>query len=163
MQTQAVLVKQLSEQLRRKQWRVSTAESCTGGLIAAAITELAGSSDVFECGFVTYSNKAKQKQLGVPASLLIEHGAVSEPVALAMAKGAAVSAAADVSVAVTGIAGPGGGSEAKPVGTVWIAWYCQGRISAQRFIFSGERHQVRQATVVQALRGLLAQIDETED
>lgn len=163
MQTQAVLVKQLSEQLRRKQWRVSTAESCTGGLIAAAITELAGSSDVFECGFVTYSNKAKQKQLGVPASLLIEHGAVSEPVALAMAKGAAVSAAADVSVAVTGIAGPGGGSEAKPVGTVWIAWYCRGRTSAQRFIFAGERHQVRQATVVQALRGLLAQIDETKD
>src|SRR5690625_7185974 len=97
MQTQAVLVKQLSEQLRRKQWRVSTAESCTGGLIAAAITELAGSSDVFEGGFVIYSNKAKQKQRGVPASLSIGHGAGSEPVDIAVANGTAVSAGGDVS------------------------------------------------------------------
>src|SRR5699024_5627912 len=162
MQTQAALVKQLSEQLRRKQWCVSTAESCTGGLIAAAITELAGSSDVFECGFVTYSNMAKQKQLGVSADLLATHGAVSEPVALAMAKGAAVNAAADTAVAVTGIAGPGGGSKAKPVGTVWIAWYCLGHLSAQRFVFAGDRYQVRQSTVVQALQGLLKQMNAVD-
>lgn len=159
MQTQAALVEQLSQQLRQKQWHVSTAESCTGGLIAAAITELAGSSDVFECGFVTYSNRAKERQLGVPTAVLAEHGAVSEPVALAMAKGAALNAPADVAVAVTGIAGPGGGSEAKPVGTVWIAWYCQGQMSAQHFVFAGDRYQVRQATVEQALRGLIEQID----
>lgn len=154
--TVANLVEQLSAALRKKQWHVATAESCTGGLIAAAITELAGSSEVFECGFITYSNAAKAKQLGVPELLLQQHGAVSEPVALAMAAGAAREARAKLAVAVTGIAGPGGGSEAKPVGTVWIAWWHQGHQQAQRFEFAGDREQVRQATVEHALLGCVA-------
>lgn len=154
------LVKQLSELLRTKQWHVATAESCTGGLIAAAVTELAGSSDVFEAGFVTYSNAMKTQQLGVPTALLQQHGAVSEPVARAMAEGAARQAHAQLAVAVTGIAGPGGGSESKPVGTVWIAWYCQNEVVAERFVFAGDRTAVRESTVEQALTGLIQQLSD---
>lgn len=162
MQMQAAslhdLVQQVSQLLRQKRWRMATAESCTGGLIAAAMTELAGSSDVFECGFVTYSNHAKEKQLGVPKALLAKHGAVSEPVALAMAAGAAAKARVPLAVAVTGIAGPGGGSNEKPVGTVWIAWWSEEESRAQQFLFSGNRQAVRQATVEQALQGLIRKL-----
>jgi len=139
--------------------RLVTAESCTGGLIAACCTELAGSSVWFDRGWVTYSNEAKTELLSVPAELLAEHGAVSEPVALAMARGALARTpsgrGADWAVAVTGIAGPTGGSPAKPVGTVWIAWaHRDGAAHAQCHRFEGDRAAVRAATVDHALAGL---------
>ena len=146
----------LADVLRVRGERLATAESCTGGLIAAACTELAGSSDWFERGFVTYSNEAKSELLGVDAALIAAHGAVSEPVALAMATGALAHSRADWAVAVTGIAGPGGGSAEKPVGLVWLAWCRRGGApEAERHVFPGDRAAVRAATVLQALHGLL--------
>jgi nicotinamide-nucleotide amidase len=138
---------------RERKLRVATAESCTGGLVAAALTEIAGSSDVVECGFVTYSNEAKGAMLGVPQTLLAAHGAVSEPVALAMAEGALARAPrADLSVAITGVAGPGGGSAEKPVGLVFIAAARRGRPTmCERHIFPGDRRAVRVASVARAL------------
>ncbi|KPF45971.1 damage-inducible protein CinA [beta proteobacterium AAP51] len=115
-------VQALAAALRARGWRMATAESCTGGLIAAACTELAGSSEWFERGFVTYSNEAKTSLLGVPAALIAAHGAVSEEVARAMVQGALQHAPVQLAVAVTGIAGPGGAVPGKPVGTVWLAW-----------------------------------------
>jgi nicotinamide-nucleotide amidase len=134
-----------------------TAESCTGGLVAAALTEIAGSSDVVERGFVTYSNEAKEDLLGVPRGLLDTHGAVSEPAARAMAEGALKSAPnADMSIAVTGIAGPGGGSPGKPVGLVFIACARRGRETVcERHVFTGDRRAVRAASVERALGHLL--------
>jgi nicotinamide-nucleotide amidase len=132
---------------------IATAESCTGGLVAAALTEIAGSSDVVDCGFVTYSNKAKQKMLGVPAATLSRHGAVSAKTATAMAKGALKNSQADISVAITGIAGPGGGSKRKPVGLVYFAAASrQGRnlLRSRRFGKIG-RQQVRLRSVAEAL------------
>jgi nicotinamide-nucleotide amidase len=132
---------------------VATAESCTGGLVAGALTEIAGSSDVVDCGFVTYSNGAKQKLLGVPAATLARHGAVSAQTAASMAKGALKKSKADLAVAITGIAGPGGGSKGKPVGLVYFAAASRGgRLVARRCLF-GEigRSRVRQKSVVQAL------------
>ncbi|HLR16725.1 MAG TPA: CinA family protein [Alcanivoracaceae bacterium] len=149
------LVQQLSDALRQHSWRISTAESCTGGKIAAAITDLAGSSDVFDVGWVTYSNAAKQQQLHVPAALLAQYGAVSEEVARAMAEGAAAGSGAEMAVAVTGVAGPGGGSAEKPVGTVWLAWHCQGRTYAEKQVFPGNRKEIREATVVRSLEKAL--------
>lgn len=150
------LVQTLAEHLNARGWRMATAESCTGGLIAAACTELAGSSVWFDRGFVTYSNEAKTDLLGVNAALIAAHGAVSEPVARAMAEGALLRAGVDVAVAVTGIAGPSGGSEDKPVGTVWVAWARRGGITqSRRQVFAGDRAQVRQATCEAALRDLL--------
>ncbi len=111
---------------RARGLHIATAESCTGGLVAAALTEIAGSSDVVECGFVTYSNEAKQKMLGVPAATLKRHGAVSSETAAAMAAGALKHSPADISLAITGIAGPGGGSKQKPVGLVYFAAACRG-------------------------------------
>jgi len=135
--------------------RLATAESCTGGLIAATCTELAGSSTWFERGFVTYSNAAKTELLSVDTSLIAEHGAVSEAVALAMARGALAHSAADIAVAVTGVAGPAGGSAAKPVGTVWIAWAQRGGVvHAAHHLLAGDRAAVRAATVAHALAGL---------
>ena len=152
---QADLVEKLAERLRaRQQWLV-TAESCTGGLIAGACTDLAGSSDWFERGFVTYSNAAKAELLGVPPESIAQHGAVSEPVARAMAEGALRRSHAQLSVAVTGVAGPGGGSADKPVGTVWFAWCADGRTESQRMRFDGDRAAVRAQTVLHALQGLL--------
>ena len=132
---------------------VATAESCTGGLVAAALTEIAGSSDVVDCGFVTYSNEAKQKMLGVPAATLARHGAVSAQTAAAMAKGALTNSKADLAVAITGIAGPGGGSKRKPVGLVYFAAASRdGRLVARRRLFGKiGRSRVRQKSVVQAL------------
>ncbi|WP_040261103.1 nicotinamide-nucleotide amidohydrolase family protein [Pseudomonas massiliensis] len=135
---------------------VTTAESCTGGGIAEAITRVAGSSSWFEAGFVTYSNRQKQLQLGVAASVFDRVGAVSEEVVIAMARGAAARAEARFAVAVSGIAGPGGGSQAKPVGTVWLAWADGGAVFAARRQFPGNRQAVREQTVVAALQGLLA-------
>ena len=134
---------------------LATAESCTGGMIAAACTDLAGSSAWFERGFVTYSNAAKTDMLGVEAALIAQHGAVSEPVARAMAFGAIRHSQAQVSVAVTGVAGPTGGSVAKPVGTVWFAWSVWGSLHIEMRCFDGDRASVRQATVNHALGKLL--------
>ena len=137
---------------------MATAESCTGGMIAARCTDLAGSSQWFERGIVSYSNAAKSELLGVPESMIIQHGAVSEAVACAMAQGAVQHAHAQVSVAVTGVAGPSGGSLDKPVGTVWFAWCVNGHTSSERQMFDGTRAQVREATVEHALRGLLQRL-----
>ena len=137
------------------EWKLATAESCTGGMIAAACTDLAGSSNWFECGFVTYSNAAKTNMLGVDAALIARCGAVSEEVVLAMARGALRHSQAQVAVAVTGIAGPTGGIAAKPVGTVWFGWATpRGLISEVRH-FTGHRAAVRAATVQHALQRLL--------
>ena len=131
-----------------------TAESCTGGMIAAACTDLAGSSQWFERGFVTYSNAAKTQCLGVPAELIETHGAVSEPVARAMAQGAVAHSAAQVAVAVTGVAGPTGGSADKPVGTVWFGWQLDGATHSELRYFAGDRAAVRAATLRHALARL---------
>ena len=132
-----------------------TAESCTGGGIAYAITELPGSSGWFERGFVTYSNAAKQEQLGVPHELIVRCGAVSEQVAAAMALGALQHSHADYSVAVTGVAGPDGGTEEKPVGTVCFGWAQRGADArTTRIVFDGNRQQVRELSILTALQGL---------
>ena len=148
----------LAAALRGRGWRLASAESCTGGLIAAACTDLAGSSDWFERGFVTYSNAAKTELLGVPAALIAQHGAVSEPVARAMAEGALAHSRAQLSVAVTGVAGPSGGSADKPVGTVWFGWCVAGRTLSALRRFDGDRAAVRAQTVAHALQGLLARL-----
>ncbi|HYF42174.1 MAG TPA: CinA family protein [Ramlibacter sp.] len=134
---------------------LATAESCTGGLIAAACTELSGSSRWFERGFVTYSNEAKTESLGVDAALIAQHGAVSEKVARAMAFGAVRHSNAQVSVAVTGVAGPTGGSPDKPVGTVWFGFQVDGRLTSETVRFEGDRAAVRQQTVRHALSRLV--------
>jgi len=149
------LVTATAELLLKKGWMLATAESCTGGLIAGACTELAGSSAWFERGFVTYSNAAKTELLGVDAALIEAHGAVSEPVARAMAEGAIARSAARAAVAVTGVAGPTGGSPEKPVGTVWFGWSVDGQIRTERRRFDGDRAAVRAATVHYALQTLV--------
>jgi nicotinamide-nucleotide amidase len=145
---------------RAKGWKIATAESCTGGLVAGALTEIAGSSDVFERGFVTYSNEAKTELLGVAAELIAKHGAVSKEVALAMAEGALRHSRADLSVSITGIAGPGGGSREKPVGLVHIAAACSNRArrhEEHRFGALG-RAEVRTKSVEAALGLLLREL-----
>jgi len=144
----------LADALRAKGWRMAAAESCTGGLIAAACTSVAGSSDWFERGFVSYSDEAKTDLLGVPPALIAAEGAVSEAVALAMAAGALARAPVQLAVAVTGIAGPGGAVPGKPVGTVWIAWGRAGALQAERLQLPGDRAAVRAATVAVALKRL---------
>jgi len=150
----------LADALRRRGWYLATAESCTGGLIAAACTAVAGSSDWFERGFVTYSNTAKTEMLGVDPGLIAAHGAVSDAVAQAMARGAVERAGVDLGVAVTGIAGPGGATPGKPVGLVWLAVAWRGadahiQVRAERLQLSGDRRAVREQTVRQALKRLL--------
>lgn len=153
------LLQALSRQLLARGQRLATAESCTGGLIAAACTSLSGSSDWFERGFVTYSNAAKSEQLGVPAGLIALHGAVSEPVATAMASGAVAHSQAQWGVAVTGVAGPTGGSVDKPVGTVWFGWCGPQGAQAEKVHFTGDRANVRAATVRHALMGLWKRLE----
>jgi len=148
---------QLAQRLLASGSRLVTVESCTGGLIAAALTDKAGSSDWYEGGWVTYSNELKQA-LGVPAQAIERHGAVSESVASAMAEAGRRKAGVAYSVAVTGVAGPGGGSEEKPVGTVWIGWALGDRTQAERFQFDGNRAAVREQTVRAALSGLLERL-----
>ena len=156
------MVEQLADILRVRGWRIASAESCTGGLIAAACTAVAGSSDWFERGFVSYSNQAKTELLGVPAALIAQHGAVSEAVARAMAEGALRHSHAQLAVAVTGIAGPGGAVPGKPVGTVWLALAWQGEreeslhVQSELLALAGDRAAVRSQTVRHALRRLLA-------
>ena len=150
-------VLQLGAALRARGWRLASAESCTGGLIAAACTSVAGSSDWFERGFVSYSNAAKQTLLGVDAGLIAAQGAVSEAVARAMAEGALGLADAALAVAVTGIAGPGGAVPGKPVGTVWLAVARRdGATQSELLQLAGDRSRVRELTVEVALNRLLA-------
>jgi nicotinamide-nucleotide amidase len=151
---------ELAAALRQRGWMLATAESCTGGLIAAACTELAGSSEWFDRGFVTYSNQAKSELLDVDPALLDTHGAVSSVVARAMAFGAVRRSQATVGLAVTGVAGPGGGSPDKPVGTVWFAFMVDGRLSSEMRRFDGDRGAVRRATVEHALAGVLQRVAE---
>lgn len=150
------LAERLGAALRARHWTVATAESCTGGLIAGAITDIAGSSEWFDRGFVTYSNEAKMEMLGVRAETLAAHGAVSEPTAREMAMGALQRSGASIAVAVTGIAGPAGGTPAKPVGLVCLAWARRGApVEAHTEHFPGDRAAVRAATVDRALEGLI--------
>ena len=142
---------------RGKKLKVVTAESCTGGLVAAAMTAIAGSSDVVDRSFVTYSNEAKREMLGVPWDAILGHGAVSEPVARAMATGALARSAADIAVSVTGIAGPGGGSADKPVGLVHFAAVRTGHEAiVERHVFAGDRDMVRRVSAITALALLVA-------
>jgi nicotinamide-nucleotide amidase len=149
-------VEALATAMRARGWMLTTAESCTGGLIAAACTSVAGSSDWFERGFVTYSNAAKSDLVGVPAALIAQHGAVSEEVARAMAEGALTRSKAQLAVAVTGVAGPGGGSVTKPVGTVWMA---VGKVGAATEVellqLVGDRAAVRAETVAHAVNAVI--------
>jgi nicotinamide-nucleotide amidase len=149
------LVLRLADALRGRGWRLATAESCTGGLIAAACTDAAGSSDWFERGFVTYSNAAKTELLGIDPALIAAHGAVSEAVARAMVAGTLARAPVQLAVAVTGIAGPGGAMPGKPVGTVWLAWGTAAGVQAERLQLDGDRAAVRAGTVQAALRRLV--------
>ena len=168
MQRFEPLVLALAQALRESGLKLATAESCTGGLIAAACTAVAGSSDWFERGFVTYSNDAKLESLGVDARVIAEHGAVSEAVARAMAQGALARSRAQLAVAVTGIAGPGGGSKAKPVGTVWLAIARAGEgegegdgAQAELLQLSGDRAAIREQTVQHALQRLIERAEPT--
>ncbi|GED21089.1 CinA family protein [Halomonas halmophila] len=149
------LAERLGALCRQRRVVLSTAESCTGGGVASAITAIAGSSDYFETGYVTYSNAAKMRLLGVDESLLITHGAVSRAVVEAMVAGACADSGADLAVAISGVAGPGGGSPEKPVGTVWLAWGHQGQSVAECLHLTGDRDAVRQAAVQEALAGLV--------
>jgi len=166
----ATRVARLGEALAARGQRLAVAESCTGGLLAATLTEQAGSSAWFEGGWVTYSNQAKQRELAVPGSLFAEVGAVSREVVLAMAEGAIRQASVSYAVAISGVAGPSGGSDAKPVGTVWIGWAYRPSAGlerrppaapttfAARFRFDGDRARVRQSAVDVALSGLCAHL-----
>ena len=155
------LAAELGEQLAQREVQVTTAESCTGGAVAGAITAVAGSSAWFDGGFVTYSNSAKERLLNVPAELIRDHGVVSEPVARAMVAGACGVMEADYGLAISGIAGPSGGSSAKPVGRVCIAWGSPTHIIARTFQFDGDRDAVREASVVSALEALLSHLKST--
>ena len=148
------LVEKIAEQLTQRGEKLCTAESCTGGLIAKTLTDLAGSSDWFDRGFVTYSNAAKTDMLAVPAQLIERYGAVSEAVASAMLNGALQHSEADYAISVTGVAGPGGGSEEKPVGTVWIGVGSENQQIVRRYVFDGDREAVRLATLETALASL---------
>lgn len=146
--------------LQQKGWLLATAESCTGGGVGQAVTEIAGSSEWFECGFITYSNASKSELLDVPPALLAQHGAVSEEIAAAMAQGALANSNAHVTVSTTGIAGPGGAVAGKPVGTVCFGWASAGATHTERLVFSGDRRAVREQTVAHALKGLIRFLEQ---
>lgn len=141
----------LGQTLLESGLQLVTAESCTGGLIGAAITDVPGSSRWYHRGFITYSNEAKEDMLGLERDTLCTYGAVSREVVLAMLHGALLKSGANLGVAVSGIAGPDGGTEDKPVGTVWIAWGDSQRSNAEKYLFTGDRQQVREAAVLQSL------------
>lgn len=153
------LAKQLGSVLLKYKLYCAVAESCTGGSLSAAITNIAGSSQWFDRGFVTYTNKAKEEMLGVSDRVISTHGAVSEATACAMAQGAIINSNADVSMAITGIAGPSGGSLEKPVGTVWIAWASNSQPThTQCYLFKGDRAAIREQSVLVALEGMIQQL-----
>jgi nicotinamide-nucleotide amidase len=141
----------VGRKLRERVWKMAAAESCTGGLLSKRITSVAGASDYFECGYVTYSNRAKMELLGVSEGILKAHGAVSEPVALAMAEGARTRAGVDVALALTGVAGPSGGTHEKPVGTVFIACATASGSTVQKYLFGGDRGRIQEAATHAAL------------
>lgn len=156
-----VLAAQVEHALAERGLVLATAESCTGGWIAKLITDIPGSSVAFDCGFVTYSNEAKMALLGVAAALIATHGAVSREVVSAMACGALVRSRADVVVAVSGIAGPGGGSPEKPVGTVWIAWAGRGHNpDVIQYHFEGDRDSIRREAAGAALEGVVERFEK---
>lgn len=146
--------------LQAKGLLLATAESCTGGGVAQAVTEIAGSSEWFDCGFITYSNASKTEMLDVSAALFAQHGTVSEEIAAAMAEGALANSNAHVTLSTTGIAGPGGAVPGKPVGTVCFGWAMGHHTHTERLVFAGDRHAVRQQTVAHALQGLLRFIEQ---
>ena len=152
------LVRRLGEALVRRGWFVCCAESCTGGGVAAALTDVAGSSAWFDRAFVTYSNDAKREMLGVSSDTLAQYGAVSRETVIEMARGALTHSAAQLSVAISGIAGPGGGTQEKPVGTVWLAWAGPHGIDAVCEHFAGDRLAVSAASVDRAVAGLLERV-----
>lgn len=149
------LAARVGETLKARNLLLATAESCTGGGVAQAVTEIAGSSEWFDCGFITYSNASKTDMLDVSAATLALHGTVSEEIAAAMAEGALANSNAHVALATTGIAGPGGAVPGKPVGTVCFAWSRDGTTHTERLVFQGDRQAVRSQTVTHALEGLL--------
>ncbi|WP_317931854.1 nicotinamide-nucleotide amidohydrolase family protein [Halioxenophilus sp. WMMB6] len=155
--TSETLALQLGKLLLAKQLKVTTVESCTGGGVATAITGISGSSDWFEMGLVTYSNSAKQKLVGVSPASLMAHGAVSEAVVREMAEGALAVSGANLAVAISGIAGPNGGTDEKPVGTVWFAWATDfsPEVVVEHHLFHGGRAEVRSQAVMAGLRGLI--------
>ena len=154
-QTLTTITQQLGEMLCKKNAKLTTAESCTGGGISEAITAVSGSSQWFEFGFVTYSNGAKQKLLGVSKETLEEYGAVSEQIVKQMAQGAIQQSRADYAIAVSGIAGPEGGTEDKPVGTVWVCWQTPTQSWTQKLMLAGDRQAVRTAAIKKSLQQLL--------
>ncbi len=154
-QTLENLAQQLGQCLQQRQLVLATAESCTGGWVATTLTAVSGSSRWFDRGFVTYSNEAKQEMLSVPAEILQQHGAVSQATVEAMTRGALQHSRAQVAVAISGVAGPGGGSAERPVGTVWLAWAWPDHQYSQCFQFDGDRRAVRWQSVQQALQGLI--------
>lgn len=149
------LATRVGQTLKAKGLLLATAESCTGGGIAHAITEIAGSSEWFDCGFVTYSNASKNELLDISEALIAQHGAVSEEIAGAMAEGAVANSSSDLAVSTTGIAGPGGAVPGKPVGTVCFGWRVGDKTYTERLVFKGDRQQIRAQTVEHALKGLL--------
>jgi len=149
------LATKVGEAVEAKNFMLSTAESCTGGMIATTITEIPGSGDWFDCGFVTYSNTAKNDMLDVPDAVIAQFGAVSEEVAAAMAAGAVANSSADVAVSTTGIAGPTGAVPGKPIGTVCFGWARKDHVHTERLVFQGDRRAVREQAVAHALRGML--------
>jgi nicotinamide-nucleotide amidase len=154
------LAAKVGEELEQHRLTLATAESCTGGWVAQVITSCPNSSRWFERGFVTYSNEAKREMLGVDAGTLAQYGAVSEQTARSMAEGAIGHSCAKVALSITGIAGPTGGSDEKPVGTVWIAWAHTNKDTVcTKYAFSGSRREIREQAVAQALKGLLQFID----
>ena len=154
------LAHQVGALLMQKNLLICTAESCTGGGVAQAITEISGSSNWFECGFITYSNASKSDLLDVSPALIAQHGAVSEEVAAAMAEGAIANSSAHVSLSTTGIAGPHGAVPGKPVGTLCFAWSRQGKTITERKLFSGDRKSIRTQTTIYALKGLIKFLEE---
>ena len=156
-----VLLQQLAEHLTARQWRMATAESCTGGWIAKCCTDLAGSSAWFDRGHIVYSYSAKEDLLGIAHDDLVKYGAVSEEIASQMAEGARQRSGVPVTVAATGIAGPGGGMEGKPVGLVYFGWCIEDKPAVcESRIFSGDRNEVRQKTVLHALEGILKRLGD---
>ena len=159
MDTLNELSLEVGHALKQKGWMLATAESVTGGGISQLITDIAGSSEWFDCGFATYSNSSKTQFLEVPEALIAQLGAVSEEVAAEMAKGALINTDADVTLSTTGIAGPTGAVPGKPVGTVCFGWAHGKVVHTERLVFAGDRHSVREQTIVHALKGLLKFID----
>lgn len=154
------LAEKVGDALKSRKLLLTVAESCTGGGICQAVTDVAGSSEWFDCGFVTYSNSSKSEILNISPSLIAQHGAVSEEIAAAMAQGALANSEAHIALSTTGIAGPGGAVPGKPVGTICFGWLVGGVTHTERKVFTGDRHAIREQTVTYALNRLLRYIEE---